>query len=311
MSAYNAEQYLTRSIESILHQTFADFEFLIIDDGSQDRSKEIIEAFRDPRIRLISRENKGLTASLNEGIQEAKGEYIARQDADDASLPERLEREVAFLDSRPEVGMVGTNYIIIDEEGKRLDQSRVFTHPDDLALAELLSNQFGHGSVMMRRSVLDQAGPYDPKVGIVEDYDLFCRISRVSKLANLKEPLYRWRRTGGGVTLSNQKLQIKQAFAVRDREFQEHILKDRQRYRILTSIHPRSVPPGPMYYFDKKSTVLRDLAWLYRAEGRRRESVRMMAAALLFAPWRRRNWRYLLRSLVESSTKPLWEYESI
>jgi hypothetical protein len=207
--------------------------------------------------------------------------------------------------------MVGTNYIVIDEEGKRLDQSRVFTHPDDLALAELLSNQFGHGSVMMRRSVLDQAGPYDPKVGIVEDYDLFCRISRVSKLANLREPLYLWRRTGGGVTLSNQKLQISQASAVRDREFQEQILKDRQRYRILTSIHPRSVPPGLMYYFDKKSTVLRDLAWLYRAEGRRRESVRMMAAALLFAPWRRRNWRYLLRSLVESSKKPLWEYESI
>src|SRR5665647_1469233 len=115
MSVYNSESFLAEAIDSILGQTFKDFEFLIINDGSKDKSLEIIKnrAKNDPRIRLISRPNKGLVKSLNEGLAKARGEYIARMDSDDISLKTRLKKEVDFLDSHPDVGMVGSNYTII------------------------------------------------------------------------------------------------------------------------------------------------------------------------------------------------------
>lgn len=308
MSVYNAERYLAEAIESILNQTFKDFEFLIINDGSSDKSEQVIKSFVDSRIRLISRANKGLTASLNEGIAKARGKYIARQDADDLSIPTRLEREFKVMESDPKIGMVGSNYTIIDEEGHSLVTTKVFTHPDDLALAEILSNQFGHGSVMMRKSVLDKVGTYDPKVGYVEDYDLFVRISRVARIANIKEPLYFWRRSPGGVSLSNQELQIKQAFTIRDREF-KRFLQDRKHFKIFSSFHPFSVRPNPFHYFDKKAALFRDLAYLYRQEGKRAKSIQSLVTALVLAPWCSRSYLYLWRILKNKSNKPVWKYE--
>ncbi len=312
MSVYNGEEYLAEAIESILRQTFRDFEFLIIDDGSTDGTKEIIESIQDSRIRLISRANKGFTASLNEGIEKARGEYIARQDADDLSLPQRLEREVVYLDAHPEVGMVGTNYTIMDDADRPVVTTRLFTHPDDLAIAELLSNQFGHGSVMMRKSVVNNVGLYDSRGGeVVSDYDLFCRISRVAKLANLKEPLYKWRSHPAGMGLSDHALQIKQSFAIRDREFKEQIFGNLKRYKVFRSIHPFSFYPGPLLYFDHKSRMFRDLAWLYRREGRWGEATLMLLAALCMAPWRRQNLRCLRGHLRDRSNRQVWEYEFI
>jgi glycosyltransferase involved in cell wall biosynthesis len=119
MSVYNGEKYLRQAIESILQQTYTDFEFIIIDDGSTDSSREIIQSYDDKRIRLvINEQNIGLTKSLNKGIRLAKGEFIARMDADDISLPQRFEKQVAYLDSHPEVGVLGTYANIIDHRGK-------------------------------------------------------------------------------------------------------------------------------------------------------------------------------------------------
>lgn len=308
MSVYNAERYLAEAIRSILSQTFQDFEFLIIDDGSSDKSKKIIESFHDSRIRLISRANKGLTYSLNQGLRLARGGYIARMDADDVSLPTRLEKEVQVLENDPTIGLVGTNYTIIDEKGHPLATTQVFTHPEDLAVAEILSNQYGHGSVMMRKSVLEQVGFYNPKVGSVEDYDLFIRISRVARIANIGAPLYLWRRNPTGVSLSNQKRQVELAFAVRDRAFRQ-FLRERGRYKIFSSFHPFSFRPTPLHYLDKKSALFRDLSYLYRQEGKRKESLHALFAAVVFAPWRLRNYRYLYHALRDPSRSPLWEYE--
>ena len=112
MPVYNGEKYLQEAIESILNQTFKDFEFIIINDGSTDKTLEIIKSFTDPRIKLITQENRGIIYSLNKGITESRGKYIARMDADDISLPERLEKEYRFLEQNPNYGIVGTTFLI-------------------------------------------------------------------------------------------------------------------------------------------------------------------------------------------------------
>lgn len=308
MSVYNGERYVFAAMRSILEQTFRDFELLVIDDGSTDNSRSIIESFHDPRIRLVSRENRGLTTSLNEGLELARGRYVARQDADDISLPHRLAREVALLDSQPDVGMVGTNYTIIDEQGAPIVTTSVFTHPHDLAVAEIVSNQYGHGSVMFRMSVLDEVGGYDPEVGHVEDYDLFVRIGRVAKLANIAEPLYLWRRNAEGVTFSNRELQVAQALAVRDQEF-DRIVGERHRFRLYTSFHPFDFHPSPRAYLEKKATLFRDLSYLYRARGMQREALVAMGAAIAAAPWVPASYRRMIALLTNRSTEALWEFE--
>jgi len=311
MSLWNEEQHVGAAIESILAQSYSDFEFLIIDDGSTDGSRAVVEAFDDPRIRLVSRPNKGLVPSLNEGLGLARSEYVARQDADDLSLPTRLEREVALLDEHPEIALVGTNYTIIDDDGRLLTTTSVFTHPDDLAVAEIVSNQFGHGSVMMRRSVVAEIGGYDSGAGdIVEDYDLWLRIGRVGKLANLREPLYQWRRRDSSLSMADRQRAIDQSFALRDREFRR-LMEERRSFRIFTSFHPQSFYPSPRRYLLKKAALFRGLAYLYRQNGRPWTAIIMQVVAVLHNPWERRNLRYLAILIRDRSRRPLWEFEFV
>jgi len=289
MPVYNGQRFLTEAIESILNQSFKDYEFLIINDGSKDKSEDIIKRYEqnDPRIRLISRPNKGLVATLNEGLAKAKGEYIARMDCDDISLKSRLKTEVEYLDSNLNVGLVGSNYSIIDEEGKYLVNTNVFTHPDDLKLCLVTCNQYGHGSVMIRKSVLKEVGDYDKSVGHLEDYDLWIRISHEAKVANIEQPLYKWRKTPDSITGANLELQIQQTFARRDREF-EHFLKNKGQYRIF-SIHPSGDDYGR-----RKSVLYRDLAYLYRAKDMRWRALKMLLLAIAFKPRVKRNYKYLI-----------------
>jgi hypothetical protein len=191
MAVYNGERYLAESIDSVLKQTYADFEFLILDDGSTDRTGDIIASFADRRIRAVRNEgNIGLTKSLNKGLDLAKGEYIARQDADDVSLQERLEREVRFLDENPQVGVVGSWVDYIDGEGRCTDTWRT---PGSAALVQwslLFGNCIAHPSVVMRRNLLNRWGAYRPDIAYAQDYDLWVRLSRRTRIANLSESLY-------------------------------------------------------------------------------------------------------------------------
>lgn len=305
MSVYNAERYLREAVESILNQTFQNFEFLIINDGSRDRSEEIIRSYKDSRIRFISRENKGLVTSLNEGIAKARGRYIARQDADDASRSGRLDWEVGFLDKNPDVGMVGSNYIITNEEGRKVGETCVFTNPNDLKVALAVSNQFGHGSVMIRKSVLEKVGDYDPKAIAVEDYDLWTRISRVSKVANIKEPLYLWRRRAEGISLSNQGTQIRLTREIANREFQ-NLLRNRNQYKVFTSWHPTTF--GHWGYFRKKSDLFRNVAYSFRINGKVGWAYLAIILAIVLAPWRIRNYFYFLILPSLEEVKKNWRY---
>jgi glycosyltransferase involved in cell wall biosynthesis len=207
MSVWNGERYLCQAIESILNQTFRDFEFLIINDGSTDRSRDIILSYTDNRIRLIdNKTNLGLTISLSRGLELARGDYIARQDTDDVSLPDRILKQVSFLDNHLEVGLLGTWTRAFDERGVFVSEWRTPLNDSLIRWSLLFGTCIAHPSVMMRRSAIEQAGGYHPWALYAEDYDLWCRMSLQTQIANLPEFLV-WRRVHSysvSVTYSEQ-----------------------------------------------------------------------------------------------------------
>ena len=181
-----------KSISSILEQTFSDFEFIICDDGSQDNTYELLCAYaeKDARIKLIRNEsNMGLAASLNRCIAEAKGEYIARHDCDDYAAPDRLEKQVEYLDSHSEISVLGTNAYLFDENGVWGEMH----FPVEISKKDFLfCSPHQHGSVVFRKEVLEKANGYRvaKETRRTEDYDLFMRIHLFAKSANLPELLY-------------------------------------------------------------------------------------------------------------------------
>ncbi len=204
MSVYNGEQFLALAIESILAQSFADFEFLILNDGSSDGSATIIDDYagRDPRIRVIHRENRGLIASLNELIEEARAPLIARMDCDDISLPERFERQLAFLRANPDHGVVGTWTFDIDENGApyQIEGADHATSYEDVLKMLGTRSPFCHPSVIMEKALVQRVGGYHAAFRHCEDYDLWLRLAYETRLCSLPERLIRYRHTEGQVS---------------------------------------------------------------------------------------------------------------
>jgi len=204
MSVYNGEKYLREAIDSILNQTFNNFEFIIIDDGSTDSTLEIIKSYKDPRIALISRDNKGLVASLNEGIDLASGKYIARQDADDWSVKTRLARQVAYMEGNSEAVVVGSWITVIDDSSSNRGVHRLYTEDIDIKRELLLRSPFAHGSIMMAKSKLPvRDGIYNDKFYPAEDYALWSELSKFGVMYNLAEPLYSYRDNFLGISQTN------------------------------------------------------------------------------------------------------------
>jgi GT2 family glycosyltransferase/radical SAM superfamily enzyme YgiQ (UPF0313 family) len=212
MSVYNGKDHVKSAMESILRQSYPVFEFIIIDDASTDGTQEILDCFRDPRLRIFHNEkNLGLTKSLNRGINQARGEYIARMDADDFSVPHRFETQVAYLDKNSSVAVVGSSYYLIDDGGTKNQIVDVITDSNTIHNNLMRQNWFGHGSVMMRKSCLESVGGYDEDFIYAQDYDLFLRLSERFKLGNISEPLYCWRKSWCGI--SQQKKYEQKYFA--------------------------------------------------------------------------------------------------
>lgn len=198
MAVYNNAPFLAEAIDSILAQTISDFEFLIVNDGSTDGSAAIIDSYaeRDARVRAIHQPNRGLVASLNRMVEEARAPLIARMDGDDISLPTRFERQLAFLDANPDYGVVGTSTHDIDEHG-RLSLNEDF-HPldHDAFLAALETGPWlCHPSVVIRRDVLRAVGGYRAAFRHCEDYDLWLRLSEVTRLCTIPDRLFHYRRS--------------------------------------------------------------------------------------------------------------------
>ncbi len=202
MPVYNGERHLRESIESILAQSFGDFEFLIIDDGSTDTSRSIIGSYHDSRIRCAENgRNIGLARSLNRGLHLARGEYVARQDADDVSESGRLGRQVDFLDHHADTVVLGTWYTKVDEQGVQLGLREPPCDPLEIRWRLLLDVPLVHATVMMRRStVMEKAGFYDETIDYAEDYDYWLRIARSLVIANLNEYLVRIRMSPSSMT---------------------------------------------------------------------------------------------------------------
>ena len=175
MGAYNGERFLRPAIESILSQTFRDFELIVIDDYSTDSTPRILREFKDARMRVLRNErNLGIAKTLNNGIAAARGEYVALQDHDDISWPTRLEYQVAFFDKHAQVGMVGSSCNVIDEVGTFVPHWPVEYDDVKLRWALLWRCPFFHTAVMVRRRAIEEVGGYssDPRYRFAEDYDL-------------------------------------------------------------------------------------------------------------------------------------------
>jgi len=196
MSVYNSERFLKESVDSILNQTFRNFEFIITDDCSTDGTLGMLEDYtsEDSRIVLIRNErNKGLTKNLNSMINIAKGKYIARLDADDISLPERLEKQYRFMEKNTSVGVLGTDGSIFGDKRKTIVIDRPSTH-EEIRVAFAFENLLIHSSAFIRRSVLEEKNiRYDENFKIIQDYELWTRLSSETEFRILNEKLVNYR----------------------------------------------------------------------------------------------------------------------
>ena len=205
MAVYNNERYLQKAVDSILNQTFADFEFIIIDDSSTDSTGALLAEYaaRDGRIVLTRNErNLGLTRSLNLGLSRAQSPYVARMDGDDIILPDRFARQSAFLEQQPEIGAVGSWVQLMDEHGQVA--SPVFqqpTAPGFVSWCLYFYNPIAHPSVMMRREVVLRVGAYDPALARSQDHDLWCRLQGLTKLANVEAMLLYLRKHDSNISV--------------------------------------------------------------------------------------------------------------
>jgi glycosyltransferase involved in cell wall biosynthesis len=210
MPVYNAEKFLRESLDSILRQTFEDFEVIIINDGSTDDSKSIINEYqkRDDRIIVHHQKNHGVVYTANRAIQMAKGEYIARMDADDVSFPDRFLQEVEILDRHPKTVLVCSSFEVFDSNGEFRYRDLVPPNTEDIKRALYLRNPIANGSTMVRKKALEEAGLFDEV--FAEDFHMWMKLINKGDFEGTGTVLYRWRMNPNGLTLSNNSLSIHQ-----------------------------------------------------------------------------------------------------
>ena len=279
MPVYNAEKHVALAIESILNQTDKDFEFVMVNDGSADRSLSIMGNFSriDGRIRVTSREQRqGVAASLNEGLAMAKGDYIARMDADDISLPQRFEKQVVFLEEHPDIAVVGSSVLVVDPEGLPI-APRILppTHEEiDRGLMRyLIERRMYHPTMMMRRSVVSTIGGYRKEFA-AEDYDLLLRLGEICKLANLPEVLLEYREHFSSVGAIAYNEEHDSTFDALREAYQRRGLK-------FEGISPRVIDPATM------TKIGRYKIWFWWAldAGNRKTAFKYLLKILLSRPF--------------------------
>ncbi|MDD4990288.1 MAG: glycosyltransferase family 2 protein [Candidatus Pacebacteria bacterium] len=210
MSSYNGEKFIKEAISSILAQTFGDFEFLIVNDGSTDLTPVILEecARKDQRIKIITNSGCiGLTKSLNKAIKQARGEYIARMDDDDISLSERLAKQIDFMEKNPKMAVVGCLGFIVDERGEVIGEKKLALNYPEIKKRLLFNNQFVHSSLMLCKTVLDKEGFYNEKFKKAQDYELVLRLASKYPVVNLPQKLLKWRLLPTSLSWKNKEQQ--------------------------------------------------------------------------------------------------------
>ncbi len=222
MSVYNAESFVAQAIQSVLNQTFSDFEFLIFEDKSTDSSREIVRSYADPRIRLVENTvNLGLTNNLAAGMTMACGEFIARMDADDICIPNRLECQLAYLDAHPDVSVLGSAVTYFDESGKEFVAHQPLEH-EEIKCTLFYGFTMLHPSVMMRKGDFEKHGlNYDPAFPVAQDHDLWTRAIRRLRFANLHSPHLKMREHENKLGRTRRSMQQELSDLVRVRQLNE------------------------------------------------------------------------------------------
>jgi glycosyltransferase involved in cell wall biosynthesis len=209
MTVFNGQEFLSETIDSVLGQSFRDFEFVIVDDGSTDATGDILSRYvlRDSRICVLREGKKGRAASLNLAISLAKGKYVANIDADDLAMPGRLQEQVAFMERNPEVGVLGSAFELITDSGRAMNIMRHPLEDSEIRSAMLRYNPICHSSVIFRRDVALALGGYRRVFEPSEDFDLWLRMSERSRIANLHNVLVRYRTHANQLSVRKQEHQ--------------------------------------------------------------------------------------------------------
>lgn len=297
---FNGEDYIKETIESALKQDFSDFEVLVIDDGSTDNSLKILSGFTDNRIRIVTNNtNMGRPFTRNRGIELARGEYLAVLDSDDIAETNRLSRQVEFLDKNADIAAVGSFAWYIDDTGNTAFLCEVPTKWTEIAKEILYTNCFIHSSVMFRKQVLIDVGGYNLDFPQAQDYELFLRLCEHYKLANIAEPLIKYRIHSKQVSQTKLASQTRLANLARLNSYKR---------RKLNKILPSSVTAEPNPdIFDKltaqKGTLgsnLLSYIHLYRQLKKHKIADKLILSALLASPFSKEIYKeiyfYILRS---------------
>ncbi|MBI5878482.1 MAG: glycosyltransferase family 2 protein [Chloroflexi bacterium] len=290
MAVYNGARYLRAAVDSILAQTLTDFEFIIVDDGSTDDTAQILAAYDDPRIvRLHNETNIGLTRALNRGLAVTRGTYIARQDADDASTPERLARQAAFLSAHDRVGLVGSGARWVDADDRPLQDWVPLTDCAAIHATLLWTIPFLHGTFMFRRAcLLDLSGGYDESYPVAQDCDLLLRLTERWDAANLPDLLYLHRRHAATVTAARATEQT--ALLARA----QRATLQRRRQAGWARVMPGSHPPAWAQAADRRWLSQRFVWWSAAARQMdRRIALEYLLIALALEPGSVGAWNYV------------------
>lgn len=299
LPVHNAERYLAQAVESILNQTLTDFELLITDDGSTDRSLQILQGYaaRDSRIRLVSRANRGLIATLNEMLDQSQAEYLARMDADDISTPDRLARQVRFLQQHPEIVCVGGAFDLIDPQGRTVQWIPMPQHNDEIQQMLLIGRTIiNHPCALIRRSALQQIGGYDSSMKTVEDLDMLLKLGEIGQLANLPEVVLKYRFHTGSVSAQNIVYQSQMAHEACKRAWERRGIQGR-----YDSPQPWYRPtPDPA----SQQQFLHRYGWWAFCQGFRLTAAQCGIKAIVANPSTIESWKLLLCSVIKPIPKP-------
>ena len=284
MPVFNGEKFLRTAIESILNQTYTDFELIIIDDGSTDNTPDIIESYKDQRIIFFRKSNQGVASSLNTGIRLSKAEYIARMDADDVSEPDRLKYQVDYLDQHPECVLVDVSAILIDEDGMPLRQ-RPQPHGENAIIRSLQrgTSPFNDPSVMFRKSAALSCGLFNEHMIIGSDWYLWAKLSECGKTTNIPMYLLRYRLNSSALTNLTPSMNRQMRALFRE------ILKSGK-------VEPKAFSRLLEYKQNAKPKVLRALYYLragkclLEGEWRVEEAKRYFRKSLQLSPWNLTSW---------------------
>lgn len=225
MPVYNTERYLRKAIESVLNQTFKDFEFIIIDDCSTDSSLKIIEEYvrKDRRIRVLHNCcNLNVARSRNKGVKTARGKYIVQMDSDDVSFPERIKKQFRFMEDNPKVIVSGGAMELIDQNSKRLGIKRFYLKDQDIRKHIFFHCPFSHPATIIRKDLFNKAGAYNSRLNVASDYDLYFRLGRLGRFANLQDVIIQYRIHPANLTNKRHSEMKKCALLIKKKAIREY-----------------------------------------------------------------------------------------